>query len=240
MPAWFATRLRQIAEILEHIDEPEAVQDVLAILEAPPLALNSISRMQLYAETLPKAQECPLTPALRHVHFLWDYFDKLPLCLIVPFAMPFRRLLAQKIFGSCGVAFTAEENVRFNFGPLLRVGDGVFINRNVFLDTKGGIVLGDGVALAEDVRIVTHSHGEASHIERVYKPVIVRDYAKVYSGAMVLPGITVGRQAIVAAGALVTHDVPDNMVVAGRPAKILRERRTEGKEGADLDHIWLF
>ena len=66
MPAWFATRLRQIAEILEHIDEPEAVQDVLAILEAPPLALNSISRMQLYAETLPKAQECPLTPALRH------------------------------------------------------------------------------------------------------------------------------------------------------------------------------
>ena len=57
---------------------------------------------------------------------------------------------------------------------------------------------------------------------------------------MVLPGITVGRQAIVAAGALVTHDVPDNMVVAGRPAKILRERRTEGKEGADLDHIWLF
>lgn len=240
MPPWFAACLRQVAEILEHIEEPEAVQDILAILGAPPMALDTLSRLQLYAETLPKAQECPLTPAQRHVHFLWDAFDKLPLCLAVPFSLPFRRLLAHRLFGACGVAFTAEENVRFNFGPLLRVGDGVFINRNVLLDTKGGICLGDGVALAEDVRIFTHTHGEASHIERGYRPVTVGDYAKVYSGAVLLPGVTVGRQAIVAAGSLVTHDVPDNMVVSGRPATVQRERHTEGREGADLDHIWLF
>ncbi|MYL81704.1 acyltransferase [Desulfovibrio aerotolerans] len=240
MPAWFSSRLRQVEELLEHIEQPEAVLDVLAILEAPPLELNTICRLQLYAETLPMAQECPLTPAQRHRHFLWDAFDKLPLSLIVPFAIPFRRLLARHLFGACGAAFTAEENVRFNFAPLLRVGDGVFINRNVFLDAKGGITLGHGASLAEDVRILTHLHGEASHIERIYKPVTVGDYAKVYSGAMLFPGVTVGRQAIVAAGSLVVHDVPDNMVVAGRPATILRERRTDGKEGAELDHIWLF
>ena len=240
MPPWFAACLRQVSEILEHIDEPEAVQDMLAILEAPPLSLGAISGLQLYAETLPQAENCPLTPAKRHIHFLWDAFDKLPLSLIVPFSIPFRRLLAHRLFGACGTAFTAEENVRFNFGPLLRVGDGVFINRNVFLDTKGGISLGDGVALAEDVRIFTHSHGEASHIERIYRPVTVGEYAKVYSGAVLLPGVTVGRQAIVAAGALVTHDVPENMVVAGRPATVLRERRTEGREGPDLEHIWLY
>jgi len=240
MPTWFAARLRQVADILEHIDEPEAVQDVLAILEAPSMCLETIRRLQLYAETLPRAQEYPLTPAQRHMHFLWDAFDKLPLCLVVPFSIPFRRLLAHRLFGACGPAFTAEENLRFNFGPLLRVGEGVFINRNVFLDTKGGIVLGHGVALAEDVRIFTHTHGEASHIERGYQPVAVGDYAKIYSGAVLLPGVTVGRQAIVAAGALVTHDVPDNMVVAGRPATVLRERRTEGREGPGLDHIWLF
>ena len=240
MPEWFSIRLKQAAELLERIEEPEAVLDVLAILEAPPMELNTICRMQLYSETLPKAQECPLTPGQRHLHFLWDAFDKLPLSLVVPFAIPFRRQVARRLFGRCGTAFTAEENVRFNFGPLLSVGDGVFVNRNTFLDTKGGVTLGDGVALAEDVRIITHTHGEASHIEREYKPVVVGDYAKVYSGAMIFPGVTIGRQAIVAAGALVTHDVPDNMVVAGRPAKILRERRTEGREGAALDHIWLF
>ena len=240
MPTWFSNRLRQVADLLEDIDQPEAVLDVLAILEAPPMELNTVARLQLYAETLPMAEHCPLTPAKRHLHFLWDAFDKLPLSLVVPFSIPFRRLLARRLFGSCGAAFTAEENLRFNFGPLLRVGDGVFINRNVFLDTKGGIVLGHGVALAEDVRIVTHNHGEASHIERSYLPVTIGDYAKVYSGAMVFPGVTVGRQAIVAAGSLVTRDVPDNMVVAGRPAVVLRERRTDGREGPALDHIWLF
>ena len=240
MPSWFSSKLLQITAILDSIEQPEAVQEVMAILEAPPLELNTIIRLQLYAETLPKAQEFPLTEAKRHVHFLWDAFDKLPLSLIVPFSIPFRRLLAHALFGECGAAFTAEENVRFNFGPLLRVGDGVFINRNVFLDTKGGITLGHGVALAEDVRIFTHTHGEASHIKRSYKPVIVGDYAKIYSGAMLFPGVTVGRQAIVAAGSLVVDDVADNMVVAGRPAKVLRERHTEGKEGTDLDHIWLF
>lgn len=240
MTTWFACRLRRVEEVLEYIDDPEAVREMLVLLEASPLDTTTLSHMQLYAETLPKAQEYPLTPARRHLHFLWDAFDKLPLCLMVPFSIPFRRLLAHRLFGACGTVFTAEENVRFNFAELLRVGDGVFMNRNIFLDTKGGITLGDGVALAEDVRIMTHNHGEASHIDRVYHPVHVGDYAKIYCGAVIMPGVTIGRQAIVAAGALVTHDVPENMVVAGRPAKILRERRSEGREGADLDHIWLY
>jgi acetyltransferase-like isoleucine patch superfamily enzyme len=240
MSVWFNACLSQINEQLEHIEQPEAVQDILAILQAPPMALESIVHLRLYAETLPKAEEHPFTPAERHLHFLWDAFDKLPLSLSVPFAIPFRRILARRLFGACGSAFTAEENVRFNFGRFIHAGDGVFCNRNVLLDSKGGITLGNGVALAEDVRIFTHTHGEASHIERTYRPVVIGDYAKVYCGAVILPGVTIGPQAIVAAGALVTHDVPENMVAAGRPAKVLRERRTEGRAGEALDHIWLF
>ena len=240
MASYFNACLSHIEDALAHIEAPEAVQEILAILDAPPMELQAIANIRLYAETLPKAEEYPLTPALRHLHFLWDAFDKLPLCLVAPFSIPFRRLLAHRLFGRCGVAFTAEENVRFNFPQLLAVGEGVFLNRNIFLDTKGGVTLGDGVALAEDVRVFTHNHDEASHIKRTYAPVVVGDYAKVYSGAVLLPGVTIGRQAIVAAGSLVTHDVPDNMVAAGRPATILRERRTEGHDGAGLDHIWLF
>lgn len=240
MSAWFDACLAQIEDLLQHIEEPEAVQNILAVLQAPPMALESIRHLRLYSETLPKAEEHPFSPAQRHLHFLWDAFDKLPLSLSVSFAFPFRRALARRLFGTCGVAFCAEENVRFNFGQFLQVGDGVFCNRNVFLDSKGGISLGNGVALAEDVRIFTHSHGEASHIERTYKPVAIDDYAKIYSGAVLLPGVTVGPRAIVAAGSLVTHDVPAGMVAAGRPATVLRERRTEGREDAALDHIWLF
>lgn len=240
MSQWFTTKLETLAEILRRIEDPEAVREVMAELETTPLARASISRMMLYAETLPKAEEHPLTPAQRHLHFLWDAFDKLPLSLVVPFSIPFRRMLAERLFARCGKAFIAEENLRFNFAPCIEIGDGVFVNRNVFIDSKGGVTLGHGVALAEDVRIYTHTHGEASHIERTYQPVTVGDYAKVYSGAVLFPGVTVGRQAIVAAGSLVVHDVPENVVVAGRPAKVLRERRTEGREGDELDHIWLF
>jgi acetyltransferase-like isoleucine patch superfamily enzyme len=240
MDVWFSARLDHVSKIFKHIEEAEAVQEILSILEAPHLALDTISRMHLYAESLPKAQEYPLTAAQRNLHFLWDYFDKLPLALIIQFSIPFRRMIAERLFGRCGDAFIAEENFRFNFAQLLNVGDRVFINRNVFIDTKGGVTLGNGVAIAEDVRVFTHSHSESSHIDRTYHHVIIGDYVKVYSGSTILPGVTIGKQAIVAAGSLVAHDVPDNMVVAGRPAKILRERRTDGKQGDDLDHIWLY
>jgi acetyltransferase-like isoleucine patch superfamily enzyme len=159
---------------------------------------------------------------------------------MVPFSIPFRRLLAENIFGSCGPAFLCEENVRFNFGRYIEVGESVFFNRGCFLDAKGGIVVGNEVALGEDVKIFTHAHSEASHIERTYQPVEICDYAKIYSGATLMPGVTVGKQAIVGAGAMVTHDVPENTVVAGIPAKVIRERRTEGRSGEELDHIWLF
>ena len=56
----------------------------------------------------------------------------------------------------------------------------------------------------------------------------------------IFPGVRVGREAIVASGALVTHDVPAGMVVAGMPAQVLRERQTDGRHGDELDHIWLF
>lgn len=240
MSNWCNACMGQIEELLDNVADPEAVQDILAVLQAPPMAAESIRHLRLYSETLPKAEEHPFTPSQRHLHFLWDAFDKLPLCLSVTFAFPFRRALAKRLFGRCGLAFSAEENVRFNFGQFLSVGDTVFCNRNVFLDSKGGISLGDGVAIAEDVRIFTHTHGEASHIERTYAPVTIGNYAKIYCGSVILPGVTIGEQAIVAAGSLVTHDVPANMVVAGRPAKVLRERRTGGHTGAELDHIWLF
>ena len=100
------------------------------------------------------------------------------------------------MFGACGAAFSAEENVRFNFAQLLRVGDNVFCNRNVFLDSKGGIEIGDGATLAEDVRIFTHNHSEASHLVRTYKKVVIGPYAKIYCGAVILPGVTIGAQAM--------------------------------------------
>lgn len=67
----------------------------------------------------------------------------------------------------------------------------------------------------------------------------IRDFARVYSNSMILPGVTVGEQAIIAAKSLVTRDVEPNTVVAGAPAKPVRGRQTEGHEGLELHHLWL-
>jgi len=70
--------------------------------------------------------------------------------------------------------------------------------------------------------------------------VVICDYTKVYSGAMILPGVTIGEQAIVAGGAVVTKDVPPNAVAAGIPAQVTRQRRNEGRSKEQLNHIWLY
>ena len=139
-----------------------------------------------------------------------------------------------------GSTFISEENFRFNFGQYIEVGDFVFFNRGVFIDSKGGVIIGNNVCITEDVRIFTHTHSESSHIIREYKSVIIKDYVKIYTGAVILPGVNIGEQAIVASHSLVTKDVPANTLVAGMPAQVVRERKTDGKSGDELDHIWLF
>jgi len=233
-------KLTRIENLIATGLDAAATGEILRLMEGPVLSYDVLDRIMLYNETLPRAADFPYTQQQRYLHFLWDAFDKTVLSLIVPFSIPFRRLIAEHLFKACGKALIAEENVRFNFGQLIDLGDGVFVNRGVFLDTKGGVRIGHSVALAEDVRIFTHNHSEASHIERTYGRVVVEDYAKIYAGATIMPGVTIGSQAIVAAGAMVNQNVPPNMVVAGAPARIIRERKTEGRAGDELDHIWLF
>jgi acetyltransferase-like isoleucine patch superfamily enzyme len=233
-------RLKEIGTIIQEGIDSEGVLRILHLLEVPGYSKELIEDLTLYSELLPLAQEMPFTPERRYLHFLWDALDKLPICLNANFSILFRRLIAGRLFKRCGAGFMAEENLRFNFAQNLDVGDFVFVNRGVFIDTKGGVSIGNSVGIAEDVRIFTHGHSEASHIVREYKPVIIKDYAKIYTGAIIFPGVTIGEQGIVAAHAVVTKDVPANMVVAGSPAQVVRERKTEGKSGDALDHIWLF
>ncbi|MDE7077446.1 MAG: sugar O-acetyltransferase, partial [Alistipes sp.] len=101
----------------------------------------------------------------------------------------------------------------------------VFINFGcTFLD-QGGITLEDGVFVGPGAKILTEHHPEEPALRHrlLVEPIVVRRNAWIGAGAMILPGVTVGENAIVAAGAVVTKDVPDNTVVAGVPAKILRK-----------------
>lgn len=233
-------KLEEIGAIIGMGLDTKGTLRILRILDGPKYSQAFLEELTLYSELLPMGREKPFSREQRYLHFLWDTFDKLPICLNANFGILFRRLIAERLFKKCGIGFIAEENFRFNFGQNIEVGDFVFFNRGVFVDSKGGVTIGNYVGLTEDVRIFTHSHSESSHIIREYKPVVIKDYAKIYTGAVILPGVTIGEQAIVAAHSLVTKDVPPNTLVAGMPAQPVRKRTTDSKSGDELDHIWLF
>jgi acetyltransferase-like isoleucine patch superfamily enzyme len=239
MGATIAQELVAIERLLDGELEAGAVAQVLERLGAPGFPAHLLPEARLYNEYLPKAAEVGITTRQRALHLLWDAFDKLPLSVVAAFAIPFRRLIAERLFKHCGRSFIADEGVRFNFGQLLEVGDDVFLNRGTFLDTKGGVTIGDAACLTEWVAVFSHSHSEADHALRSYAPVVIEPYAKIYSDAIILPGVTVGTEAIVAARALVNRDVEPGTLVAGIPAKPVRARASEGRHGEQLDHVWL-
>jgi acetyltransferase-like isoleucine patch superfamily enzyme len=232
--------LGMIQPLIDCGPDARGTGQILSLLGCPVQPEALLTGMRLYSEYLPKAAEYPFSTGQRNLHFLWDAFDRSPSSLSVNIAFPFRRMIARKLFRRCGKNFNAEGDVRFNFGQFLSVGDDVFFNQGSYLDTKGGITIGHAVGIGEFVRIFTHSHGEADHTLRTYSPVAIGDYAKIFTGAMILPGVTIGREAIVAGGSVVTRDVPPGTVVAGIPARVLRDRKTEGKQGKGLNHTWLY
>lgn len=230
--------LEEVEEILKKEVNKESVINILDLIKCS-FPLEILDEIQLYGDYLPKNKELGLTKEKRYLHFLWEVLDKSPMCLISNFAIPYRQLLAKRLFKSCGKNFIAEENVRFNVPDNIEIGDNVFLNRGTFLDSKGGIVIGNSVTLTEGVTVFTHSHEEHDHVSRTYAPVIIKDYAKVYSNSTVLPGVTIEKQGIVAACSLVAGDVNENTMVAGVPAKQIRERKNLEKNEEELNHVWL-
>ncbi|MDO9356914.1 MAG: acyltransferase [Solirubrobacteraceae bacterium] len=106
----------------------------------------------------------------------------------------------------------------------IQIGRGSVINRKVLLDGRGGLEIGRDVGIAERSVVLTGAHafegGITDHVWRTR----VEDNVFVNIGAMIMPGVIVGRGAIIAAGAIVTKDVEPWTVVAGVPAKKIGER----------------
>lgn len=175
----------------------------------------------------------------RNLHILWDSVDRVPLGVNCAFAIPFRQIVAKKLFKSCGDGFVANEGCRFNFANNIEIGRNVSWNAGCYLDAKGGIKLGDFSMLTEYVKIFTHSHSEGDHMVREYSGVEIGDYAKVYTAATILPGVKLGKGAIVATGAIVTKSVDEFTLVGGIPAKPMRKRNFDGNDLKEMNQYMM-
>ena len=112
-----------------------------------------------------------------------------------------------------------------DFGKNITVGKNVFINAGCHFQDQGGIIIGDGTLIGHNVVLATLNHGFRSEDRGTLypAPIIIGKNVWIGSNATILPGITIGKNSIIAAGAVVTKDVPENVITGGNPAKIIKK-----------------
>ena len=111
-----------------------------------------------------------------------------------------------------------------DFGKNITIGKNVFLNTGCSFQDRGGIHIGDGSMIGMNVTIATLNHGLPLETRNTTyaSPVIIGKNVWIGSSATILPGVTIGENSVVAAGAVVTKDVPENTVVVGVPAKAVK------------------
>jgi acetyltransferase-like isoleucine patch superfamily enzyme len=112
----------------------------------------------------------------------------------------------------------------------LLIGDETWIGQQCFFHAAGGLTIGPRVGIGPGVKILTSQHTEAGRELPIYNapvefnPVVIEEGSDIGVGAIIMPGVTIGRGAQIGAGSVVTRAVPAYAVVAGSPARVLRER----------------
>ncbi len=110
-------------------------------------------------------------------------------------------------------------------GENIRVGRNVFINQNCTMYDLGGIDIADEVMIGPNVSIITSGHPIEPSQRRAFviaKPIVIERNVWIAAGVTIIGGVTVGENSVVAAGSVVTHDVPPNTLVGGNPARVIR------------------
>lgn len=104
----------------------------------------------------------------------------------------------------------------------LKIGKNVIVVGNLLAMARGGITLEDDVMIAANVQLISNNHDPYERAVLPCKPVLIKKGAWIGAGATILPGVCVGRYAIVGAASVVTKDVPDYAVAVGNPARVIR------------------
>ena len=138
-----------------------------------------------------------------------------------------RRSILGELLGGMGQGAMIEPPFHCNYGRNIHIGEHAYLNFSCNIVDCNEVRIGRNVMIGPAVQIFTAAHALQAEARiqgwEVAKPVVVEDNVWLGGGTILLPGVRVGRNAVVGAGAVVTRDVPADTVVAGNPARVIRE-----------------
>lgn len=164
----------------------------------------------------------------RFYNYYLDFKVSLLWCLGYVPSHIFRRMVFRCAGVKLGRGSTIHIGARFYQPENITVGQGSIIGDHATLDGRAPLIIGNHVDIASQVMIY-NSHHDLNHPDfiPIEKPVTIKDFVFIGPRAIILPGVTLEKGAVVAAGAVVTKDVPGNTVVAGVPAQKIGTREVK-------------
>ena len=156
--------------------------------------------------------------------WLWQMFDHSPAGRNVRLGTQLRYMLAQRVFKKCGTGVRIFHDVEFSFGYNMTVGNGVTIHRNVLIDDRAEVILGNDVSVSDYANIYSHSHAVEDIHDVALKKTIIEDRARITYHAVILAGVHVEKDAIVGSMGVASKKIEAGWIVGGIPAKLIAQK----------------
>lgn len=140
----------------------------------------------------------------------------------MPYTDEYNALVKELFCGNIGEGSRVMSGINVVRGNRVKIGKNVVIMYNCLMMAAGTITIEDDVRVAANVQLISNNHDFHDHDILICKPVVLKHNCWIGAGSSILPGVTVGENAIVGAGSVVTKDVKPNTVVADNPARIIK------------------
>jgi acetyltransferase-like isoleucine patch superfamily enzyme len=183
---------------------------------------NATMEAEYYRE-IDLAKWKPVKPLL----WFWQMFDHSPVGRNVRLGTQMRYMLAQRVFRKCGKGVRIFHEVELSFGYNLTVGDGVTIHRNVLIDDRGEVVIGNDASISDYANIYSHAHATEDIHKITLSRTEIGERARVTYHAVILSGVKVGKDAIVGSMGVASKNVEPGWIVGGIPAKLIAQKSVQ-------------
>ena len=151
--------------------------------------------------------------------------------LALPYTEEWFSLMKELFYNQIGENSVVNGQLTVVLPKNVTIGKGVTVMNGALMMAAGGITIEDKVLIAANVKLISNNHDPYERDVLICKPILIKEGAWVGAASTILPGVTVGKYAIVGSDSVVTKDVPDYAVVVGNPAKVIKYLEPEKFKG---------